>query len=151
MHDTIVITDTSCLIVLSKLGLLDILYKSYSNIVVTEEIAEEFGEALPEWIQVKDVPNKNYQLLLEATLDRGESSAIALAIDLPDSLLIIDDLKGRKEAVRLGLKITGTLGVLYKAKQRGFIEELRPVVDELEAKGFRVSAKVKEEIIKDEM
>lgn len=111
MPERVVIADTSCLIVLSKLEILDILNKSYSTIVVTEDIAAEFGEPLPEWIQIEEVPNKNYQLLLEATLDRGESSAIALAMELSDTLLIIDDLKGRKEALRLGLKITGTLGV----------------------------------------
>ena len=108
MPETIVITDTSCLIVLSKLGMLDILTKLYSNVVITEDIANEFGEPLPGWIKIKSIPNKKYQFLLEAILDKGESSAIALAIDLPDVLLIIDDLKGRKEALRLGLRITGT-------------------------------------------
>jgi predicted nucleic acid-binding protein len=148
MPDILVITDTSCLIVLSKLNMLNILNQLYSTIIITEEIAEEFGEPLPDWIQIKQVLNKKYQLLLEATLDRGESSAIALAIDLPDSLLIIDDLKGRKEALRLGLKITGTLGILYKAGQQGFIEELKPVVDKLEEQGFRISSVIKEEILK---
>ena len=150
MPETVVITDTSCLIVLSKLDMLDILNKLYSNIVVTEDIADEFGELLPEWIEVKSIPNKKYQLLLEAILDRGESSAIALAIDLPNVLLIIDDLKGRKEALRLGLKITGTLGVLFKAKQRGLIKELEPIIDKLEEQGFRISSKIREEILKAE-
>ena len=150
MPETVVITDTSCLIVLSKLEMLDVLNKLYSNVVVTEEIASEFGEPLPEWIRIMAISNKKYQLLLEAMLDRGESSAIALAIDLPDVLLIIDDLKGRKEALRLGLKITGTLGVLFRAKQRGFIKELEPVIDKMEEQGFRISPKIREEILKAE-
>ena len=150
MPETVVITDTSCLIVLSKLGILSVLNKLYSNVVITEDIANEFGEPLPEWVRIKAVPNKKYQLLLEAILDRGESSAIALAIDLPNVLLIIDDLKGRKEALRLGLKITGTLGVLFRAKQRGFIKELELVIGKLEEQGFRISSKVREEILKAE-
>lgn len=150
MHDVVVISDTSCLIVLSKLDMLEILNKSYSDIVVTEEIAEEFGETLPEWVRIVPVTNKNYQKLLEATLDRGESSAIALAFDLPNSLLIVDDLKARKEAIRIGLKITGTLGVLYKAKLRGFIQDLKPVVIQLEKHGFHLSNKIREEILKSE-
>lgn len=147
MRETVVITDTSCLIVLSRIGMLVVLRQLYSNIVVTKEIADEFGEPLPDWIEVKQVPNKKYQLLLEATLDKGESSAIALAIDLPDSLLIVDDLKGRKEARRLGLKITGTLGVLYSAKQHGFINELEAVVRKLEEHGFRLSSEIKKAIL----
>ncbi|GHT88192.1 hypothetical protein FACS189474_2980 [Bacteroidia bacterium] len=147
MPEIAVITDTSCLIALTKTDAIDLLRLLYHEVVVTEDILDEFGEPLPEWIKVKPVTNKNYQRLLEATLDRGESSAIALSIELGDVLLIIDDLKGRKEAKRLGLKITGTLGLLFNAKQRGFIPALKPYLDKLQAVDFRVSPVIVKELL----
>jgi len=149
MHDTVVISDTSCLIALTKIDKIIILHQMYEEVIVTEEIAREFGEMLPVWMHILQVKNKKYQQLLEATLDIGESSAIALAIEMKDALLIIDETKGRKEAKRLGLRITGTLGVLLKAKQRGFVQNLKFLLDELEIKGFRISAEVRNEILKE--
>lgn len=78
-------------------------------------MASEFGKQLPFWVEIKIPANKNYQTILAASVDMGEASAIALAIEYEDSLLIIDDLKGRSLASELGLKITGTLGILVEA------------------------------------
>jgi predicted nucleic acid-binding protein len=75
----------------------------------TKEMSEEFGELLPEWIVIKEVTNKKYQQILELSLDKGEASAIALSLELQNVLLILNVLKARKEAKRLGLIFTGTL------------------------------------------
>ncbi|MDR2841400.1 MAG: DUF3368 domain-containing protein [Paludibacter sp.] len=147
MPNIAVITDTSCLIALTKTDAIDLLRQLYDEVVITEDILAEFGEPIPEWIKVKSVTNKNYQLLLEGALDRGESSAIALSIELGDVLLIIDDLKGRKEAKRLGLKITGTLGLLFNAKKRGFIPALKPYLDKLQTVDFRISPVIVTELL----
>jgi predicted nucleic acid-binding protein len=58
------------------------------------------------------------QQLLETQLDKGESSAIALAIETPGSTIILDDYKAKKIATQLGLAYTGTIGVIVKAKRR---------------------------------
>lgn len=92
--------------------------------------------------------NQKYQQLLDLYLDPGEASAIALALDLENVLLIIDDLKGRKEAERLGFTFTGTLGVLFKAKKEGLIKELKPYIENLKVVGFRISPNIEEEILK---
>ena len=118
MHKTI-ISDTSCLILLDKIGELDILNKLFGTIITTSEVAEEFGQTLPAWIELRQPTDKNYQSIIEATVDKGEASAIALAIELDDCLLIIDDLKGRKFAHQLGLTIIGTIGVIVDAKLAG--------------------------------
>jgi len=81
-------------------------------------------------------------------LDPGEASAIAFALDLENVLLILDDLKGRKEAERLGLTFTGTLGVLFKAKKQGIIKEIKPYIENLKVAGFRISQNVEMEILK---
>ena len=87
-----IISDTSCLILLEKIGNLEILNKLFGTIITTTEVAEEFGLQLPDWFELKQPSDKNYQSIIEASVDKGEASAIALAIELDDCLLIIDDL-----------------------------------------------------------
>ena len=147
MPETAVITDTSCLIALSKTGMLGVLRQMYSAVFVTHEILEEFGEPLPEWIHVRSAFDSNYSKLLETTLDAGEASAIALAFELENAILILDDLKARKEAKRLGFRVTGTLGVLFAAKQRGVIPALKPHLETLQASGFRIAPSIIAELI----
>ena len=147
MPETIIITDTSCLIALTKTGALDILPLMYRRIIVTSTIVEEFGEALPQWIEVIDAPDPKYQQMLEKSLDAGEASAIALAVALENVLLILDDLKARKEAKRLGLKVTGTLGVLFRAREKGYIPALKPYIDKLQTLDFRISPDVVKELL----
>ena len=93
MHKAI-ISDTSCIILLDKIEELDILNKLFGTIITTREVAEEFWEPLPLWFELRQPTDKNYQSIIEASFDKGEASAIALAIELEDCLLIIDDLKG---------------------------------------------------------
>jgi predicted nucleic acid-binding protein len=77
MHRTI-ISDTSCLILLDKIGELSILNKLFGNIITTSEVAEEFGQPLPRWFEIKEPNDKNYQAIIEASVDKGEASAIAV-------------------------------------------------------------------------
>ena len=147
MRKIAVITDASCLIALTRMDALDLLRQLYAKLIVTDDIYSEFGEPLPEWIGIKTVINKKYQQLLELHLDKGESSAIALAMEIEDVLLIVDDLKARKEAKRLGLPITGTLGVLYAAKQKGLIPALKPYVETLQSVGFRIAPNIVMELL----
>jgi predicted nucleic acid-binding protein len=81
-------------------------------------------------------------------MDTGEASAIALAKELEDTLLILDDLKARKLASRLNLKITGALGIIHKAKQLGFIDKIKPVLQNLLDTDFRISQHIIDELLK---
>lgn len=148
MPERIVIADTSCLIALTNIEAINILKELYQEVFITEEILDEFGESVPEWIKIKKVKNEKYKKLLDQVLDPGEASAIALALDCDNVLLVLDDLKGRKEAEKLGFKITGTLGVLFKAKQLGIICELKAYLEKLKNVGFRISEKIEIEILK---
>ncbi|PIQ19910.1 MAG: DUF3368 domain-containing protein [Cytophagales bacterium CG18_big_fil_WC_8_21_14_2_50_42_9] len=118
----LIICDTSCLILFDKIERLELLRNCYSSIYVTPEIAEEFGKGLPDWIKIKGASNKALQQTLTQILGKGESSAIALTFDLPHTLVALDDLKARKVGKSLDLKITGSLGILVKAKQQGHIK-----------------------------
>jgi predicted nucleic acid-binding protein len=127
------------LILLDKIGELNLLNKVFGQIIITPEIALEFKSELPAWFEVKEPANKTYQKILEASLDKGEASAIALAIEQSDPLLIIDDLKGRKYAEQFGIKITGTLGVIIDAKLSGHIQSIKPLLDKIKKTDFRLT------------
>jgi predicted nucleic acid-binding protein len=134
-----VITDASCFILLDKIDSLSILNALFTQVVTTPEIADEFGKPLPEWVKINTVRDKVLQISFEENVDAGEASAIALAIETPSSLLIIDDLKGRKLALSLNLLHTGTLGVLVLAKKQGVITLLRPLLKKIQSTNFRLS------------
>lgn len=142
MHKEIIISDTSCLIVLSRIQQLELLQKLYGTVFITEDVANEFGEELPAWIIIKEIQNKANLRILRNLVDLGEASAIALALEHEDSLLIVDDLKGRKEALRLGLKITGLMGILLKCKQENIISEIKPIIVAVKQASFRISEKI---------
>ncbi|WCT11987.1 DUF3368 domain-containing protein [Mucilaginibacter jinjuensis] len=126
----IVIADTSCFILLDKIGELEILKSLFGNVITTTVIAREFGSDLPEWVEIRSVKDLHFQNTLD--VDAGEASAIALALESEPSLLIIDDNKGRKAARRLNLNITGSLGIFLKAKKAGNISSIKPIVEKIQ-------------------
>ena len=148
MHKTI-ISDTSCFIILSKIQELDLLKKVYGQIITTSDIVEEFGEKLPEWIIIENVSDKSRQRILELQIDRGESSAIALALEIPNSTLILDDFKARKIAQQLGISVTGTIGVIIKAKLNEIIPSIKPYLEKIKETNFRISAEIELQALKE--
>jgi predicted nucleic acid-binding protein len=101
MPDRVIIADTSCFIVLEKIGELDLLHQVYGQVVTTVDIAKEYGNMLPDWVVLVAVQDAARQQLIEIQLDKGESSAIALALEISGSLIILDDAKARRFAERL--------------------------------------------------
>lgn len=126
-----IISDTSCFIILTNIGELDLLHKVYGQITTTPDIADEYGEELPEWVEIVAVTDKFRQQILEMQIDRGESSAIALALETPNSTIILDDNKARKIAEKLGITFTGTIGVIIKAKLTGIIPSVKPILKKI--------------------
>jgi predicted nucleic acid-binding protein len=134
-----IISDTSCFIILSNIGELNLLQKVYGQIITTIEIATEFGEQLPDWVSIHQVTDKYRQQLLELQIDKGEASAIALALETPVCTIILDDYKARKIADQLGLHFTGTIGVIVKAKLNGVIPSIKPLLSKIRTTDFRLS------------
>lgn len=148
MHKTI-ISDTSCFIILSKIGELELLHKLYGQITTTLEIAEEFGETLPNWIIIEKASDQGRQRILQMQIDKGESSAIALALEIPDCTLILDDYKARRVAKNLGLNYTGTIGIIIKAKLIGKIVSIKPYLEKIKETNFRISAEIELQALKE--
>ncbi len=143
-----ILTDTSPLILFDKIGELNLLHKVYGELKITPEIQKEYGKPLPDWCKVTPVKDKKYQNLLETQVDEGEASVLALAMETEDVLLLLDDLKARKLAKQLGFKITGTLGVIHKAKELNIIKKVKPILDKLETTNFRIADHIIQEILR---
>ena len=144
-----IIADTSCFIILTNIGEIDLLYKVYGEIITTIDIAIEFGETLPEWVEIISVKDKYRQQLLEIQIDKGESSAIALAMEIPDSTVILDDYKARKIASQLDINFTGTLGIIIKAKLKGIIPSIKPFLEKIKQTNFRLSVELELQALKE--
>jgi len=144
-----IISDTSCFIILSNIGELELLHEVYGEVFTTIEIATEFGETLPEWVSIEKVVDKYKQELLELQIDKGESSAIALALETPNSMVILDDYKARRIAEQLRLNYTGTIGVIIKAKLEGKIASIKPLLNRIKQTDFRISADVELQALKE--
>lgn len=148
LNSNIIISDTSCLILLIKINELDLLHRFSNRIIITSIIKDELNVDLPEWIEVIDPKDKHYQNILEMDLDKGEASAISLMLEIDDAILMIDDLKGRKIAEKLKLKYSGTFGFLIKAKEIGFIKEIRPIIEKIRRTNFRFSEQLLQGVLK---
>ncbi len=124
----IVVSDTSPLNGLVKVGHLPLLQQIYGQVLIPPAVADELkrgGEDDPriiqvlslDWIEVCQPINIQLVETLQTdyNLDRGESEAIALTQELRADELPIDERQGRREAIRLGLAITGLLGILLVA------------------------------------
>lgn len=143
----VIISDASCLIILHKVNQLHLLNLIYGSVIITPEIKDEFGQHIPKWIEVKIPKDKGVQKVLNQTLDLGEASAIALALESENPTLILDDLKARKMANSLQIRITGTLGVIIKAKHSGVLNKVKPILNQLQKTNFRISQKLINEIL----
>ncbi len=148
-NSEIIISDTSCLILLNKINELDLLKAIALNVYITPTIQKEFGIELPSWISIKSPSDNHYQKILEMDLDDGEASAIALSLEVDNSILLIDDLKGRKIAERLNLRYSGTFGLILKAKQIGRIKSVREILEKVKGTNFRFSEKLLSAIIEE--
>ncbi|MEH2371695.1 DUF3368 domain-containing protein [Nostoc sp.] len=157
----IVVSDTSPLSSLAIVGYISLLGEIYNTVIIPEAVANELANTSDEdervtavlsldWIEIRQATDQEVvgRLQNEQRLDLGEAEAIALALELNADELLIDERLGRREATKLGVPITGLLGILLVAKHRGLIPIVKPVIDDLMTEaGFRVSIQLYTEIL----
>lgn len=157
----IVISDTSAITNLAAIGQLQLLPQLYNQVMIPEAVYRELADIKPPvpgtlevqtapWLKVRQVVTHEIikRLRDEVRLDPGESEAIALALELDADLLLIDERRGRAEANRLGVKITGLLGILVEAKRKNLIIAVKPLMDALiTTSEFRVSSALYKQIL----
>lgn len=147
----IVVSDTSVILHLAGIDLLEILHRVYGAVLMPPQVRNEllesgFSESLA-WLSVQAPTNRTRVLELMLDLDPGEAEAIALAEELHADLLLIDERRGNRVAQRAGLATSGILGVLARAKRMGFIEACRPHVDRLIAGNFWLSPSIRQRFL----
>ena len=138
--------------------LLELLFSLYEEISIPEAVEKELAEGRDYRIDLPDVEEMSrfrvrsvpltQTLQLPTSLGKGEREVLALASTRSDTLLLIDDALARYHARQLGLRFTGTLGVLLKAKASNLLADIRPILDQLEGKGFRLDKKTRAAVLK---
>lgn len=144
----VIISDTSCLLVLHNIGSLELLHDLFPELWTTAVVAREFNNPMPEWIRIVDPSESETYRALRQRIDPGEASAIALAIEHPGSRLILDDRKGRAVASEFGLDHTGTIGIVKLAKSKGLITTMGPVLGSMKSAGFWISPELEAAVLK---
>lgn len=154
----IVIADTSPINYLIWIGEVEVLPALYSRIIVPptvgEELKREGAPALvrewiarpPAWLETASPTATPDSELMKASIHSGEREAILLAVELKADELIMDDLRGRREAERRHLRVTGTIGVLRAAARIGAVD-LKMALDRLRQTNFHLSEKLYEQLI----
>lgn len=147
-----VIVNSTPLIVLCGVGKLDILRELYREIFIPAAVYQEVTEVKDSactqimtqksWIHVERIRSDADRMMYKAKLHTGEVEVMILAQEQEADLVIIDDNAAKKTAKYLGLTVTGTLGVLLKAKQKGLIEKIKPLLFEMKRNGFYIDAKL---------
>lgn len=153
-----IICNTSPIQYLHQLGLLHLLPALVHQVIVPTAVVKELeigllqGVILPDlnqlaWITIRQ-PASIIALPLVTDLGPGETEVLALALESPDAIVILDDGLARQVAETVGIKLTGTLGILIDAKRAGLITEVAPLLDQLQALRFRLSAQTRAAVLK---
>lgn len=134
----IIICDASPLITLATCNALPLLDSLFGHVYVSKQVFEEitktgkpFSQELAEYLDNNFIQIPILAEFADLPLDVGELSAFSLYKKLDADYLLIDEKLGRKFAKSLGFTVTGSLGILLLAKQKGLIPVIRPYVDKL--------------------
>jgi predicted nucleic acid-binding protein len=155
----IVVSNTSPISNLAAIGQLELLEQLYGNIIIPPAVYQELinsGDTDPatlavqtlDWIQTQPISDRVLLETLQTNLDLGEAEAITLAVEINAERLIIDERRGRNEAMRLGLQVTGLLGIVLAAKQQGLIPLVQPILDDLRANSFWIRDALYAEVLR---
>ncbi len=154
----VVICNTSPIQYLYQADMLELLPELAGQVYVPEAVVAELEEGqrrnvlLPvledlSWLIVRPVRDRTL-LPLVTHLGDGEKEVLALGLETQDALLLLDDRDARRYAQTLELEISGTLGLLLRAKERGILDAIRPVLDRLQALRFRLNPRTRQMVLK---
>ncbi len=154
-----IVSDSTVLIGLSKIEKIDLLKDIFNKIYIPEAVFQEVTEnnghragakivKEAPWILTKQIIDHSYMNFLITVLDRGEAEVLVLAKEIRADLVLLDELKARKSAVRAGFKVMGVIGILIAAKQLGLITNIGFYIDKLQREKFRLCKKIVQKALK---
>ncbi|MEQ8970251.1 MAG: DUF3368 domain-containing protein [Coleofasciculus sp. C1-SOL-03] len=145
-----IISNATPLIAFAKINQLSLLRQIVGNLTIPDAVAQEISDYTQNktgfidleqetWINIQTITAKEQLALLLPSLDRGEAEVITLALEEKAKLVLIDELTGRKVAESLSLNVSGSVGILIKAKQLGEIKAVKPFLDAMLKQGIYFS------------
>lgn len=148
-----VVVNSTPLIILSNINQLDLLKKLYSEIYIPEAVFNEVTEKTDsachqikshtDWIHVCKITDESQKRMYQAKLHAGEVEVMILSQENPKAdLVILDDNAAKKTAKFLGLNVTGSLGVILKAKKMDIIKDVTSLMNQLISNGFYITKKI---------
>jgi predicted nucleic acid-binding protein len=154
----VVISNTTPIITLLGIGKIGVLKDLYGEVIIPEAVAREIEQGKDkvsyidlktlDWIKIRPLQNRTlYQYLLNE-LDEGEAEVIALAQELSARLLIIDERLARHKAGLNNFVCVGTLGLLLKAKEKGLITAIEPLLMQMQANGIWLAESLIEQVLR---
>lgn len=144
----VVIADASPLIGLDRAGHLDLLSAVFGVLYAPAAVVAEFGRR-PDWpLDIPVIRPSDVQLIRALSFGAGESEVLAVALELPDATVLIDERRARQFAAARHIAVIGTAGVVLQARRRGIIPAARPVLDQLINTGFRLSNALYEGVLR---
>jgi len=138
-----IVTNTSPLLAIAKMQAFEVIGNLPFEFVCPSEVEAEilvganqgYAVEIPAWLNVLSL-NSALSPLAVAALDAGEAAVIQLALEQNIKLVCIDELKGRRAALAVGLGVVGSLGLLGKAKTLGLIASARPFIEKAKGAGI---------------
>jgi predicted nucleic acid-binding protein len=145
----VIISNSSPLIALDRIGRIDLIAALFDAVVVPPAVNREIGGTIAShpWLRQHPISQSKANPVLRMALGAGESQAIELALELDPRWLILDDRPARRIAQGLRLPVIGTLGLLLAAKRKGIIVAMRPQLEALQRSGFHVARSLFDQIL----
>jgi predicted nucleic acid-binding protein len=143
---------------LHRLGLLDLFPRLAGRVTVPQAVVDELVEGRAKGLNLPDPGSLTWMAVRRPTgaptmpvtpdLSPGELEVLALTTATVGAVAIIDDLRARQIAEKLGIRLRGTLGLLIDARRAGLVPAVAPLLDQLQAAGFRVASPTRLAILK---
>jgi predicted nucleic acid-binding protein len=157
MHNKKVVSNTTPIIALSRTGCLWLLEKMYGEIYIPQAVFNEIvakNDYVSEdvqnnmgWIIVETIRHTRMRQMFSSSLHSGEVETLILADETNADIVLIDDFLARKYAIQAGMNLSGTIGVLLKAKEKGLVGQVKPLLEDMIRNGIYLNKQLYEDAL----
>ena len=153
-----VVSDSGPLIHLARTGHFDLLHLLYKRILIPPAVYQEVAISgrgqdgsrelsQADWIHRRKPRRMDLVAALAAFLGRGEAEAIALAAERKNTLLLVDEVHGRRVADKMGISVRGSLGVLLQGCRENRVADLEAAIGRMRERGTWIEDAIVEAVL----